>query len=257
MAMGTVVLSLAGVPGVVRMLLVLVVTALVAFAVKKLFSLGFKNHRARTIIRMVGSILSFLVWFAGIVYALLQIGVDTTSILVGAGIVGIVLGLGSESIIADVLSGIFLIMDNDIQVGDIIALDDFRGEVTRIGIRTVSIKDPGGSVNIIRNSSIESVINLSREKSVAVVTFPVNYEESLEKVEKAVAEALRSTSEEYPAVFAAPPVYRGVEDLDGDNTILMVTADVAEGNIYDARRIIRRALRLSFEKNGIRPPYSE
>ncbi|MBQ1317307.1 MAG: mechanosensitive ion channel [Lachnospiraceae bacterium] len=246
-----------GIPGVVRMLIVLVVTAAVAFLVKKLVSIGFKNHRARTIIRMIGSILFFLIWFAGIVLALIQIGVDTTSILVGAGIVGIVLGLGSESIIADVLAGIFLIMDNDIQVGDIVALDDFRGEVTQIGIRTVSIKDPGGSVNIIRNSSIESIINLSREKSVAVVSVPVNYEDPLTKVEGAVAEALSAAASEYPSVFAEPPVYRGVDEMDDCNTYILITANVAEGNIYDARRIILRALKLAFEKHELKAPYAE
>ena len=92
--------------GILRMLIVLAATFILTLIVKLLFGVRLRKKRATTIVGMIGSILMFLIWFAGIVYALMQIGVDTTSILVGAGITGVILGLGSESIIADVLAGI-------------------------------------------------------------------------------------------------------------------------------------------------------
>jgi len=243
--------------GILRMAIVLVLTFIIGLIVKFLFGIKFKNNRTRTILGMIGSVVFFIVWFAGIVLALMQIGVDTTSILVGAGITGIILGLGSESIIADVLAGIFLILDKDFQVGDIIALDDFRGEVTSVGIRTVSVKDAGGSVKVIRNSGIESVVNLSKEKSLAVVNIPFGYEQALEEAEEAVRKALVKVFQEHKEVFTSEPVYRGVDDMTLGNVFLLVTAEVAEGSIYEARRLILREVKLAFERDGIAPPVVE
>lgn len=243
--------------GFVRLLIVLAATFVIGLMVKLVFGIKLKKRRASTILGMVGSILFFLVWFAGIVFALMQIGVDTTSILVGAGITGVILGLGSESIIADILAGIFLIMDKDIQVGDTVALDDFRGEVTSMGIRTVSIRDNAGNVNIIRNSAIESVINQSKEKTLAVVRFPVSYENKLQDVESMVKEALENIYSAEPDMFAAAPVYRGVDEMSVDNITLLVTAEVKNSDIYTVRRAILGAIKVAMEDHETIPPVSE
>ncbi len=243
--------------GVVRLLIVLAVTFVAGLLIKFVFGIKLKKRRTATILGMIGSILFFLVWFAGIVFALMQIGVDTTSILVGAGITGIILGLGSESIIADVLAGIFLILDKDIQVGDTVALDDFRGEVVSMGIRTVSIRDTAGNVNIIRNSAIESVINQSKEKTLAVVRFPVSYENRLEDVETMVNEALENVYSSHPGMFAQAPVYKGVDDMSVDNMTLLVTAEVKDSDIYTVRRAILGAVKTAMENNETIPPVSE
>lgn len=241
--------------GILRMLIVLAATFILTLIVKLLFGVRLRKKRATTIVGMIGSILMFLIWFAGIVYALMQIGVDTTSILVGAGITGVILGLGSESIIADVLAGIFLIMDKDIQVGDTIALDDFRGEVVSMGIRTVSIRDVAGNVNIIRNSSIESVINQSKNNTLAVVRFPLSREEKMDEVDALVNKAVDRVYKEYPDMFLSKPVYRGIDELSTELTdewmTLLVTAEVKEKDIYDAKRAILRAVKVAFEPEEI------
>lgn len=237
--------------GIIRFLIVLAVTFVVGLIIKLIFGVKLRKRRATTILGMIGSILFFLIWFAGIVYALMQIGVDTTSILVGAGITGIILGLGSESIIADVLAGIFLIMDKDFQVGDTVALDDFRGEVVSMGIRTVSIKDIAGNVNIIRNSAIESVINQSKDKSVVAVRFPMSRDERIADVEKMIASAIDSVYAEHSDLFLSKPVYRGIDDLttelSSEEMVLLITAEVSESKYYDARRAVLRAVKVAIE----------
>ncbi|MBP0969596.1 MAG: mechanosensitive ion channel [Oscillospiraceae bacterium] len=238
--------------GFVRLLIVLAATFIVGLLIKLIFGIKFKKRRASTILSMIGSILFFLVWFAGIIFALMQIGVDTTSILVGAGITGVILGLGSESIIADVLAGIFLIMDKDFQVGDTVALDDFRGEVVSMGIRTVSIRDTAGNVKIVRNSSIESVINQSKDKSVAIVRFPVSRDERIADVEKMVYAAIEKVYSEHAELFLAEPVYKGIDDLStdlsSDEMVILITAEVSEAKIYDARRAVLRAVKVVMEE---------
>lgn len=238
--------------GFVRMLIVLAATFVISLLVKLLFGVRFKKQRTATILGMIGSILIFLIWFAGIVYALMQIGVDTTSILVGAGITGVILGLGSESLIADVLAGITLILDKDIQVGDTVAIDDFRGEVVSMGMRTVSIRDIAGNVNIIRNSTIESVINQSKGTPLTVARFSVSRDEKLEDVEATVEKAIDTVFAEKPELFVSRPVYRGVDELstelDDTQMVLLITAEVKEVNMYDAKRAILRAVKIALEE---------
>ena len=237
--------------GIIRFLIIIVVTFLITIFVKLLFGLKLRKNRATTIVGMISSILVFLIWFAGIVYALMQIGVDTTSILVGAGITGVILGLGSESIIADVLAGIFLILDKDIQVGDMIALDDFRGEVVSMGIRTVSIRDMAGNVNIIRNSSIESVINQSKNNSLAIARVSVSREEKIDEIDALIEKAIDKVYRDYPDLFVSKPVYRGIDELSTELTdewmTLLITAETREKDVYDAKRAILRAVKVSLE----------
>lgn len=239
--------------GFVRLLIVLALTLVVSLIVKLLFGVKLRKKRATTIIGMIGSILMFLIWFAGIVYALMQIGVDTTSILVGAGITGVILGLGSESIIADVLAGIFLIMDKDIQVGDIIALDDFRGEVVSMGIRTVSIRDNAGNVNIIRNSSIESVINQSKNNTLAIARIPMSREENIDEVDALIEKAIDAVYREKADMFISKPVYKGIDELStelsDESMTLLITAEVRDKDVYDAKRAILRAVKVALENN--------
>ena len=239
--------------GVIRLAIVLAITFVAGLLIKLLFGIKLKKRRVSTILGMIGSILFFLVWFAGIVFALMQIGVDTTSILVGAGIAGIILGLGSESIIADVLAGIFLIMDKDFQVGDTVALDDFRGEVVSMGIRTVSMRDVAGNVNIIRNSAIESVINQSKGNTLAVVRFPVSRDEKMEDVDAMVENAIDSVFADKSGLFLSRPVFMGIDELmtelDDNNMLLLITAEVREKDIYDARRAILRAVKVAMEND--------
>ena len=238
--------------GFVRMLIVLAATFVITLLVKLIFGVRFKKQRTATIFGMIGSILIFLIWFAGIVCALMQIGVDTTSILVGAGITGVILGLGSESLIADVLAGITLILDKDIQVGDTVAIDDFRGEVVSMGMRTVSIRDTAGNVNIIRNSSIESVINQSKGNPFTVVRFPVSREDKIEDVDVMVEKAIDTVFAEKPELFVSRPVYKGIDDLstelDDGNMVMLITAEVKEANMYEARRAILRAVKVAMEE---------
>lgn len=104
------------------------------------------------------------------------------------------------------------------------------------------------------NSEISSLINLSEVTSAAVVTIPVSYEDSLEKAEAAVKEALTELPEEYPEIFKDVPVYRGVETLAETHIELQVLAKVSEENIYTARRIMQREIKISFEKVGMAVP---
>ncbi|MBQ7283651.1 MAG: mechanosensitive ion channel [Oscillospiraceae bacterium] len=214
----------------------------------------FKKRRSETIRHLVGNLFKYVIYIVGLVVALGCLGVDTTAMFVSVGVVGIVVGFGAQSLIEDVITGLFIIFEGEFQVGDIITIDGFRGEVKTIGLRTVSIIDNGGNIRIINNSEISSLINLSEVTSAAVVNVPVSYEDSLEKAEAAVKEALTELPDEYPEIFKEAPIYRGVDALAETHIELQVLAKVAEENIYTARRIMQREIKLACEKAGLSTP---
>ena len=131
------------------------------------------------------------------------------------------------------------------------ARESIRKTSKSVGLRTISIIDLGGNIRIINNSEIGSFVNLSDVTSVAVVNVPVSYEDSLVDAENAVREALSELPSEYPDIFKDIPIYKGVDKLLEENVELMVVANVAEENIYNARRLIQREIKISFEKAGI------
>ena len=236
---------------VAALLITFAVANLVKFAIG---SIKFKKHRSETLRQLLEKLLYYIVYIGGAIVALSCLGVDTTAIFVSAGVLAIIVGFGAQSLIEDVITGLFIILEGEIAVGDIITVDGFRGEVKTIGLRTVSIVDLGGNIRIINNSEIGSFVNLSDITSVAVVNVPVSYEDSLEDAEAAVKEALSELPSEYPEIFKEAPVYKGVDKLLETYIELMVVANVSEENIYNARRIIQREIRISSEKAGLHTP---
>ena len=233
-------------------ILALVITFAVANLVKFVIgSFKFKKHRTETLRQLLEKLLYYVVYIGGAVVALSCLGVDTMAIFVSAGVLAIIVGFGAQSLIEDVITGLFIILEGEIAVGDIITIDGFRGEVKSVGLRTVSIIDLGGNIRIINNSEISSLVNLSDVTSVAVVNVPVSNEVSLIEAENAGREALSELPSEYPDIFKDIPIYKGVDKLLEENVELMVVANVAEENIYNARRLIQREIKISFEKAGI------
>ena len=238
--------------------LAIVAAFVVAYIVKFIIGvIKLKNSRSHTLLQLFGKFLVYAIYIAGIIIALGCFGIDTTAILVGAGVVGIVVGFGAQSLVEDVITGLFIVLEGEFVIGDIITIDGFRGEVKSIGLRTVSIEDLGGNVRIINNSEIGSLVNLSDNVSVAVVNVPISYEDELKVAEAAVQEALSELPSEYPDIFKEAPVYKGVDTLAETHIELMVVANVAEENIYNARRIMQREIRYSCEKAKLNKPCND
>jgi len=158
-----------------------------------------------------------------------------------------------------VITGIFMLFEHQYEVGDIIVVGDFRGTVTQIGIRTTSITDTGGNVQIVNNSDIRNLINRSNDLSFAVCDIGIPYQGYLRKAETLLEEVLPTLPGAYPDLFPKNPSYLGVQQLDigNDAVILRISAEVTEKNIYSAQRALNRTLLLAFEDAGIPNPVAE
>ena len=169
----------------------------------------------------------------------------------------LIIGFGAESLIADVITGTFMLFEHQYEVGDIIVVGDFRGTVTQIGIRTTQIMDSGGNVKIINNSDIRSLINRSNDLSFAVCDMAVPYDkESLARAEKVLGEVLPKLHREHPDLFSKAPAYLGVQTLDYENraVVIRVAGETHEENIYKAQRLLNRTLFMAFEEEGLSCP---
>ena len=216
-----------------------------------------KSHRARTVVTVVTNLLRYLTIIVIIIGALCLLEVDMPTILAGVGIVALIIGFGAESLITDVVTGMFILVDNQYNVGDIIEVNGFRGTVQEIGIRTTSIVDTGGNVKIINNSDMKNILNRSDNASKAVADFPIPYETDLERLEQKIPALLQEIYQNNPTVLKAPPVYLGVQELGDSAVVLRFVAEVGESDIYAGARILNRDLFIGFRRLGVECPFQQ
>ena len=216
-----------------------------------------KETRARTVCSLTRSILSYAAVLLSVYFGLRALGVDVTASLASVGVVTLIIGFGAQSLIEDVLTGIFLIAEGRYNVGDILVLDDFRGKVVDISVRTTTLEDAGGNHKIINNSEIRNFQNRSQKTSLAVSTVSVGYDAELRAVEAVIADALPAMFEENRAVFLDVPQYIGVEELGESGVVLKFIVSATEENVFAARRALNRSLKLLFDEKGIDIPYPQ
>jgi small conductance mechanosensitive channel len=216
-----------------------------------------KTGRQETLRRMFMNALRYALVIVGIIWGLMIFGVDTGAIFASVGIVTLVVSLSAESLFADMFTGIFILVEDQYHVGDIISIDGFRGRVVSLGIRTTRIEDDGGNVKIINNADIRNVMNLSNKVSFSICDISVSYGESIERAEAVIAEAMPKIQAKYPDIFEHGLQYAGVQSLSASSVDLRVLARVSEANIYKGRRLLNREMKLAFDEAGIEIPFPQ
>lgn len=216
-----------------------------------------KSGRQETLRRMFMNALRYAMVIVGIIWGLMIFGVDTGAIFASVGIVTLVVSLSAESLFADMFTGIFILVEDQYHVGDIISIDGFRGRVVSLGIRTTRIEDDGGNVKIINNADIRNVMNLSNKVSFSICDISMSYGESIERAEAVIAEAMPKIQAKYPDIFEHGLQYAGVQSLSASSVDLRVLARVSEANIYRGRRLLNREMKLAFDEAGIEIPFPQ
>lgn len=208
----------------------------------------------------LGLIATSFIQYASILVALFLIlsawGAEGRTLLAGAGILGLALSFGAQSLIEDVIAGLFILYEKQFQVGDVVEVNGFRGTVSEIGIRTTKITDLNQDTKILNNSDIRGAINTSKNLSIALVDVSIGYEANLEKVEKIIQEALPKFRESIPEIVDGPH-YHGVQSLGDSAVILRVLARTEEKHKFHVRRQLNRALKLLCDQHQIDIPFPQ
>ena len=222
-----------------------------------LAAVGKKNDRTLTVTALITGALKYLIVIVGVIWGLSILGVNTTAVLAGVGILGLILGFGAQSLIEDIITGIFIIFEGQYEVGDIIILDDFRGTVRSIGVRTTTIEDAGNNLKVVNNSDIRNFQNRSRHSSLAVCEASVSYDTDLRHLEAVLAEGLPPMLAAHPDLYLAAPRYLGVTQLADSGVNIKLVVDTDEENVFAAQRQLTRDIRVLFAEKGIEIPFPQ
>ncbi len=215
------------------------------------------NHRVRTVQTLTANLIRYVAVIVIVIGVLSLLNVDMPTILAGLGVIALIIGFGAESLITDVVTGFFILMDNQYNVGDIIEVGGFRGTVSEIGIRTTSLTDTGGNVKIINNSDMKNILNRSDNSSKCVADFAIPYETDLVKLEKKIPGLMAEIFQAHPEVFKSEPKYLGVQTLGSSSVDLRFVAEVGESDIYSGARILNHDLFVGFRSLGVECPFPQ
>jgi len=183
-------------------------------------------------------------------------GVNTRAIVASLGVVGVVLGLALQDMIKDFIGGVAIVLDNTYNVGDLVTINEFKGEVISLGMRTTRIKAYNGDMKIINNGSIKEVTNHSVCNAMAIISVGVSYDTDLDKCEKVLTKFCEKMQKEIETIQGEVTLL-GVDSLADSAVIFKIAAEVEAGTQYTVERKIRKLVKQELDKNNITIPYPQ
>lgn len=251
---------------IIDIAIVLVITKLSIAIAKKVIKAAFNSRiqhgarqkRMKTLSSLCCYLVTILFYLFGICAILNIFGLGNTvgSLLATAGIGGLAIGFGAQSIIKDFFSGAFLIFEGQIEIGDYICVADLTGTVEKIQLRTTQIRATNGELHIIPNGNITNVTNYSRGGILAIVDVPMPYEKDPKEVSSVISAAMKRMWGETDLLLEEPEV-AGIVNFGDSAIVLRVVAKAKSMQQYAAERSMRQYIFDAFEKNDISIPYNK
>lgn len=209
-------------------------------------------RRMTTVGKLLKNVITYVIYFIAFMLILSEVGVDLGPLLAGAGVVGIAIGFGAQSLVKDILTGFFIILEDQFAVGDVIQTGQFKGTVEVIGLRTTKMLSWTGEVHIIPNGMINEVTNFSVNNSLAVVDVSVAYEADVEKA----MDIITNTMKELKHVdLAKEPEVLGVQLMNATGITIRVIAECRPNMHHAIARLMNKEMKEAFDRNGIEIPY--
>jgi len=215
-----------------------------------------KSDRSKTVVTLLDGLVKYGCAIAVIIFVLKACGVNTEALIASVGVLTLIVGLGAQTLIADIIAGMFIIFENEFNSGEIISIDGFRGKVMEIGIRSTKLLDAAGNIKIINHSNIVNVVNLSRELSLAVVDCDFPYDVPIEYIERLFEKNFEGIKERIPAIVEGP-YYKGVTLYKDSNVTVKIVATCHEDDRFQVQRDLMREYRAILTKEGIDISYPQ
>ena len=216
-------------------------------------------QRAETIGALLRSITAFAVWTVAAFMVLGELGLDLGPLIAGAGIAGVALAFGAQSLVKDFLSGMFMLVEDQFGVGDIVDVGEASGLVEGVSLRTTRLRDVEGTVWHVPNGEIHRVGNKSQQWSRALLDVQVAFETDVDeatRVIKAAADEVWHSADVGPSVLEEPEVW-GVERLGPHSIVIRLVVKTAPSDQYPVSRELRQRLKETFDGEGIEIPYPQ
>ena len=239
-----------------KIIAIIIISYLVVFMGKKvihrIFMLHAKHNERRhlTIVKLLQSVLSYLVYFSAIMGILSAMNIKVAGLLAGAGIASVAIAFGAQNLVKDVITGFFIILEDQFSVGDYVKINTAEGTVIEIGLRTTKIKGITGEQFIIPNGSIVEVVNYSINNSKATIDMQIALDANIEKVQLIIQNYLDTLPEKYEELVSAP-VFLGVANTTSTEATIRITLETLPLQQYGISRIIRKDVIDILTRNGI------
>lgn len=214
------------------------------------------NKRANTIGILLKKLVKYVLCFIGSLTILDMFGIRTTSILATAGVGGLAIGFGAQSLVRDVITGFFIILENQFSVGDYIQISTYEGVVEELGMRVTKLRDFSGELHIIPNGEIHVVTNRTRGAMRALVSVSISYEQDIDKALSVIEKVSKELGDSNKFILDGPTVL-GVVSLDPSSVVINVIAKTEPMEQWGVERELRKKIKEAFEKENIEVPYEK
>lgn len=241
---------------VVMKILIKVIYAIIDKAVnrrrKSIFSVDDKKVNTLTIV--LKNIIKYILYFIGLIMVLDMFNINTASLLATAGIGGLAIGFGAQSLVKDIITGFFILFEDQFSVGDYIKIGDYEGIVEELGVRVTKLRDFSGELHIIPNSNINTVTNKTRGAMRALVKVNISYEEDINRVIKILDKVCKNIGETSDTIIEGPTIL-GITDLGEYGMDLTIVAKTTPMEQWSVERDIRKKIKEAFDKEKVEIPY--
>ena len=212
------------------------------------------EKKINTLTTVLKNIIKYVFYFIGLVMVLDMFNISTSSILATAGIGGLAIGFGAQSLVKDVITGFFILFEDQFSVGDYVKIGEYEGIVEELGVRVTKIRDFSGELHIIPNSNIQTVTNRTRGNMRASVVITVAYEEDIDRVTEVlnkVCEELKETNEN----IVEGPTLIGISNLGEYGMDFRIIAKTVPMEQWGVEREIRKKVKEALDRENIEIPY--
>ncbi len=218
-----------------------------------------RDARLASISLVVGSTTSVIIWSIAIILALGEVGVDLAPLIAGAGIAGVALGFGAQSLVKDCIAGLFMLLEDQYGVGDVVDLDEASGVVEKISLRTTVLRGLDGTVWHVPNGEVTRVGNKSQLWSVALVDVDVAYDCDLSVAREVILDCARELvgGDDWVDLVLDEPQLLGIEALGADGITIRLTVKVEPGVQWALQRALRESIKGALDTAGIEIPFPQ
>jgi len=214
------------------------------------------EKRKYTITKITSSIVNYVVYIVALLLILAAWGVNVLPALAGLGILGLVVGLGAQDLIKDIIAGFFIVFEKHFDVGDMVEIKEFKGEVIDIGLKTTRVKNWKQDVKIFNNASVQNAINYSITQSLAIVEFGIAYDSDVDRTLEVLKNELPKIREIVPDLIE-DPVCVGVIALADSSVNLRVVGKTKTETHYGVERMLRKEIKKILDNAGIEIPFPQ
>lgn len=209
------------------------------------------KRRADTLASTINWVLAIVVGFVGITLVMDEIGISVTALVAGVGVVGIAIGLGAQTLVKDVINGMFILIEDQFRVGDVVTVAGVSGVVVEINPRRTVIRDGDGNVHSIPNGSIVVATNQTQGFSRINLDVPLGYDANLEDAIAIIEEICAELHHERPNDFLKAPVVPGITAFQENRLVVKVAADVTAGKQWELANALRRRIKMRLDAANI------